>query len=63
MCLLKREEFGFLEEMILFLNREQKNIIIAYFVANQLDWELLDSFLPFFDKEQRKLINGMEDLK
>ena len=54
MLLLERGEFGVLEEVILFLNRVQKNIIIAFFAANQLDGELLDSFMPFFDKEQRK---------
>ena len=61
MLLLERKDFGFLEEMILFLNREQKDMIIDYIAANGLDWEILDSFLPFFDKSQRKAVERMEE--
>ncbi len=55
--LLERKKFDFLEEMLLFLNRKQKDLIIHYFIDNGLDYEILESFMPFFDKAQRQLIS------
>lgn len=58
--LLKAEKFDFMEEMLLFLNHEQKNLIIHYFMDNGLNFEVLENFMPFFDKAQRKLITDRE---
>lgn len=54
--LLEQEKFEFLEEMLLFLNYEQKELIIRYFIEHKLDFEILEGFLPFFNKGLRKLI-------
>lgn len=63
LLLLKRQRFDFLEEMLLFLNHEQKDFIIHYFMDNQLDFEVLENFLPFFDKAQRKLITKRRQIQ
>lgn len=57
--LLERNEMEFLEEMVMFLNREQKDLVIHYVIDNNLGIEALDSFLPFFDKEQLALIKSI----
>ena len=54
--LLERREFNVLEEIILFLNREQKSIIIDYFLLHDLDTEIIEGFLPYFDRYQQKII-------
>ena len=59
--LLERRDFDFLEEIILYLNREQKNMIFQYFIINELDYHILENFLPFFDRNQRKSIIRKED--
>lgn len=56
LLLLKRQRFDFLEEMLLFLNHEQKDFIIHYFIDNEWSYEVLESFMPFFDKAQCQLI-------
>lgn len=55
--LLERRKFDFLEEMLLFLNHEQKDMIIRYCFNYNLNLEVLENFLPVFDREQRRLIN------
>lgn len=63
MLLLERGKFDSLEEMLMFLNREQKNLIIRYFIEYALDFEVLESFMPFFDRVQRKLITEWREIQ
>lgn len=62
MLLLEQERFDFPEEILLFLNHEQKELIIHHFIDNGLNFEKLVNCLPFFDKEQRRLITEKENL-
>lgn len=55
--MLKRKNYGFLEEMMMFLNHEQKEMILCYFVENGLDFEILDGLMPFFEKTLNKYQN------
>ena len=58
--LLTRRQYGFLEELTLFLTHEQKNLMIAYFMEHPSDAEVLERLLPFFSQEQRKQIADWE---
>jgi len=60
LLLLRQGKFDFLEEMLLYLNHGQKEMIIRYFLENEWDLEPLESFLPFFDKSNRKLMDERE---
>lgn len=63
LLLLKRERFDLLEEMLLFLNREQKDLILHYCIDNGLRYEVPESYMPFFDKVQRQLISEWSDMQ
>jgi len=58
--LLERRQFDFLEEMLLFLNNEQKQMIIRYFIDNDLDFNILENLLPLFSKAQYGIIAKRE---
>lgn len=55
--MLQRKEYHFLEEMMIFLNHEQKEMIFYYFIENELEFEMLDGLMPFFEKTLRKYQN------
>ncbi len=61
--LLERRQYGFLEELTLFLTHEQKNLMIAYFMQHPTEAEVLERLLPFFSQEQRKQIADWEVLQ
>lgn len=67
--LLENGEFEVIEDMLVFLNREQKDIIIQYAINSDGDDEFLENCLPFFDIKQRREIkkyyeeNNKEELQ
>lgn len=63
LLLLRHGKLDFLEEMLLFLNHTQKDLIIHYFMDHRLDFEALENFLPFFNGEQHKLITDWRKMK
>lgn len=57
LLLLERRKFDFLEDMIMFLNQEQREIIFRYITENGLDFEQLDSLMPYLEQIIKKYEN------
>ena len=54
--LLNEHQFSFLEEMLPFLNREHKDMMIQYAVENHLEYDIIENYIVFFDSKQRETI-------
>lgn len=54
--ILSRNNSLFLGELLPFLDQHQKQIVVEAIMKQQVDILILDNYLPFFTKEQRKLL-------
>lgn len=54
--LLNEHQFSFLEEMLPFLNHDHKDMIINYVINNNLEYDILENYIVFFDSKQRETI-------
>lgn len=54
--LLNDHQFSFLEEMLPFLNHEHKDMIINYAFENNLEYDIIENYIVFFDSRQRETI-------
>ena len=50
--LLGEQEFDFIEDIITTFNRRQRDVIVEYFISQETEIEIIENFIPFFDKNQ-----------
>lgn len=61
--LLNEQQFSFLEEMLPFLNHEHKDMIISHAIENNLEYDIIENYIVFFDSKQREAIQRWYTLK
>lgn len=54
--LINSRSFEFIEDMMPYLNREQRNKLIDFLYHNSIDEDIICSFMPFFDIKQKRFI-------
>ncbi|MDR2182893.1 MAG: hypothetical protein LBE55_01835, partial [Clostridiales bacterium] len=52
--LLDEGRFDIIEDNMPAFNRKHRDIIVQYFGTNTVDMEIIENFIPFFDKNQRQ---------
>ena len=50
--LIKEERLDIVEDIIPILNRKQRDVVVEHFEDIDTDIEIVENFLPFFDKKQ-----------
>jgi len=52
--LLNEGRYDIIEDNITAFNRKQRDLIVLHFETNTTDIEIIENFIPFFDKNQRQ---------
>ena len=55
--LLYDSHFEMIEDMITLFNKKHRDTILSFFISNHISNEVVENFLPFFDKNQLKKLN------